>query len=115
MVRHTNVAAGVSPTHGRLGPRLGWYEFPVPSIPVKGSPDMGGLSALQQVADAFGLGAVTRVQVVPEGLMNRNWRVATATGAWAVKQVLDVDAAAAPRHRGAGPHRPAHTRPGQGR
>jgi homoserine kinase type II len=100
MVKHTNVAAGVSPTHGRLGPRLGWYEFPVPSIPVKGSPDMSGLSALQQIADAFGLGAVTRVQVVPEGLMNRNWLVTTMTGAWAVKQVLDVDAAAARRqHR----------------
>jgi Ser/Thr protein kinase RdoA (MazF antagonist) len=72
----------------------------VPSIPVKGSPDMGGLSALQEVADAFELGAVTRVQVVPEGLMNRNWRVTTVTGARAVKQVLDVDAAAARRqHR----------------
>jgi homoserine kinase type II len=75
--------------------------LPVPSIPVKaGSPDMGGLSALQQVADAFGLGVVTRVEVVTEGLMNRNWRVTTVTGVWAVKQVLDVDAAAARRqHR----------------
>ena len=84
-----------------LGPRLGWYELPVPSIPVKADcPDVGGPSALQQVADAFGLGAVTRVEVVTEGLMNRNWRVTTVTGVWAVKQVLDVDAAAARRqHR----------------
>jgi Ser/Thr protein kinase RdoA (MazF antagonist) len=38
--------------------------------------------------------------VVTEGLMNRNWRVTTVTGVWAVKQVLDVDAAAARRqHR----------------
>jgi Phosphotransferase enzyme family len=38
--------------------------------------------------------------VVTEGLMNRNGRVTTVTGVWAVKQVLDVDAAAARRqHR----------------
>ncbi|MDQ3762870.1 MAG: phosphotransferase [Actinomycetota bacterium] len=35
-----------------------------------------------------------------EGLMNRNWRVRTREGVWAVKQLLDVDAEAARRqHR----------------
>lgn len=55
---------------------------------------------LQQVTDAFQLGPITRTGVVTEGLMNRNWRVTTTTGTWAVKQVLDVDAAATRRqHR----------------
>ncbi|WP_432832953.1 phosphotransferase [Dactylosporangium sp. CA-092794] len=33
---------------------------------------------------------ITRVAVITEGLMNRNWRVTTAAGVWAVKQLLDV-------------------------
>ncbi|RSM64050.1 hypothetical protein DMB66_21295 [Actinoplanes sp. ATCC 53533] len=57
-------------------------------------------STLQQVADAFGLGLVVSADEVTEGLMNRNWRVTTTLGEWAIKQVLDVDAAAARRqHR----------------
>ncbi|GIM90167.1 phosphotransferase [Paractinoplanes toevensis] len=57
-------------------------------------------STLHQVVDAFRIGPVVRVDVVTEGLMNRNWRVTTTLGEWAVKQVLDVDATAARRqHR----------------
>lgn len=58
---------------------------------------MADSEALAAVATAFELGAVRRTRVVTEGLMNRNWRVETVTGTWAVKQVLDVDAATARR------------------
>ena len=57
-------------------------------------------SALPKVAAAFGLGTVTRVEIIAEGLMNRNWRMTTPTGVWAVKQILDVSPEAARRqHR----------------
>jgi hypothetical protein len=77
----------------------------------------------QQLADAFRLGAVTRVQTVLAGLMNRNWRVSTDRGVWAVKEILDVTVEQARRqHRAAAaladrglPYRhrfsPATTRP----
>lgn len=53
---------------------------------------------LNRVALAFGLGAVTSADTIVEGLMNRNWRITTGGGgAFAVKQVIDVDAAAARR------------------
>lgn len=65
-----------------------------------GPPATASLGVLHQVADAFHLGTVLSAAVVTEGLMNRNWRVTTTTGSWAVKQVLDIDAAAARRqHR----------------
>jgi homoserine kinase type II len=47
-----------------------------------------------QVAAWFGLGEVTGVARVAEGLMNRNWRVATMAGTVAVKQVADAGAEA---------------------
>lgn len=55
--------------------------------------DQGALTAVAQ----FGLPAPRRLEVVTSGLMNRNWRV-TCPGpdgdqVWALKQVLDVDAA----------------------
>ncbi|TWG21374.1 homoserine kinase type II [Actinoplanes teichomyceticus] len=55
---------------------------------------------LSVVADRFGLGEITETQVITAGTMNLNWRVTTTGGVWAVKRVLDVDAAAARRqHR----------------
>jgi Ser/Thr protein kinase RdoA (MazF antagonist) len=46
---------------------------------------------LDAVVDGFGLGKVTSVRVVAEGLMNRNWAVWTSGGERVlVKQVLDV-------------------------
>lgn len=56
--------------------------------------DADGLAA---VAAAFDLGQPRQARVIVEGLMNRNWRVETDRGTWAVKQVLDVDAATARR------------------
>ncbi|MEV6927114.1 phosphotransferase [Dactylosporangium sp. NPDC051485] len=52
---------------------------------------------LPVVAARFGLGEITDIRVITAGTMNRNWRVTTTRGVWAVKQVLDVDAAAARR------------------
>lgn len=57
--------------------------------------------ALGAVAMAFGLGAVQHVEVIDAGLMNRNWRVTTDSGVFAVKQVLDIDATAARRQHAA--------------
>lgn len=56
---------------------------------------------LDRVAAAFGLGPVTSASTIAEGLMNRNWRVTTVRGGFAVKQVIDVDAAAARRQHAA--------------
>jgi len=48
----------------------------------------------------FGLSDPTQVWPLAEGLMNRNWRVRTREGVWAVKQILDIDADSARRqHR----------------
>lgn len=48
----------------------------------------------------FGLAEPTEAHSVAEGLMNRNWRVRTREGVWALKQILDVDAEQARRqHR----------------
>ncbi|MEV6350263.1 phosphotransferase [Actinoplanes sp. NPDC051851] len=57
--------------------------------------------ALGAVAAAFGLGTVQDVRVIADGLMNRNWQVATPAGRFAIKQVLDVDAVAARRQHAA--------------
>ena len=45
---------------------------------------------LPEVATAFGLGEMRTSAFITEGLMNRNWRVETAAGAFAVKELLDV-------------------------
>lgn len=49
------------------------------------------LAVLSRAAEVFDLGAVTTGMTVAEGLMNRNWRVVTRRGVYAVKQILDVD------------------------
>jgi homoserine kinase type II len=53
-----------------------------------------------EVIAGFGLGHVSDVRRLTDGLMNRNWRVATSAGVVAVKQILDIDAERARRqHR----------------
>ncbi|MBB5869267.1 homoserine kinase type II [Allocatelliglobosispora scoriae] len=47
---------------------------------------------LEEVCAEFELGGIVEFSPVPEGLMNRNWRVVTQAGEFAVKQLLDVDA-----------------------
>ncbi|HEX5495280.1 MAG TPA: phosphotransferase [Mycobacteriales bacterium] len=47
---------------------------------------------LSAVAASFRLGGVGQVTPIAEGLMNRNWRVATERGVFVIKQVVDVDA-----------------------
>jgi Ser/Thr protein kinase RdoA (MazF antagonist) len=44
---------------------------------------------LDQVAHGFGLGAIRSAEPVTDGLMNRNWRLRTTLGPYAVKQLLD--------------------------
>lgn len=57
---------------------------------------------LGAVLDGFGLGKVTSARVVAEGLMNRNWAVATSGGERVfVKQVLDVGREQAARQHAA--------------
>jgi Ser/Thr protein kinase RdoA (MazF antagonist) len=53
-----------------------------------GTPDVGLLRA---VVDAFDVGTLLQADFRPEGLMNRNWRVETTTGTFALKELLDVD------------------------
>lgn len=48
--------------------------------------------------DGFGLGDPIEVEPLPDGHMNHNWRVRTATGCYAVKQCVDVHADAARWH-----------------
>jgi Ser/Thr protein kinase RdoA (MazF antagonist) len=69
----------------------------MPSAATVGTDQATDADALADVAASFDLGAIRQVRVVAEGLMNRNWRVETDRGTWAVKQVLDVDAATARR------------------
>lgn len=64
-------------------------------------PGEGDTQALEAVTAAFGLGAVRHVEIVNAGLMNRNWRVTADGGVVAVKQILDIDAAAARRQHAA--------------
>ena len=49
-------------------------------------------------SEAFGLGEVRDVTFLAAGIMNRNWRVGTATGAYALKLLRDVPAAVAARN-----------------
>ncbi|MFI8364426.1 phosphotransferase [Streptomyces sp. NPDC085612] len=50
-----------------------------------------GLAAvLPALSDAFGLGAVSDRRFLAHGLMNRNWRLVTATGVYALKEITDV-------------------------
>jgi len=68
----------------------------------------------------FGLSDPVEAWALAEGLMNRNWRVRTREGEWALKQILDIDADSARRqHRVTRvlaewgvPVPPPHTSPG---
>ncbi len=46
---------------------------------------------MREVAGAFGLGEVRAVEYLPNGMMNRNWRVETSSGTYAIKQLRDVE------------------------
>ncbi|WP_406052208.1 phosphotransferase [Streptomyces virginiae] len=45
---------------------------------------------LSGLTDTFGIGTVHERRHLPDGLMNVNWRLDTATGAFALKRVTDV-------------------------
>ncbi len=53
---------------------------------------------LRIIAEGFGLGPVRRVEFLPGGIMNRNWRIETAAGSFALKLLLDVSAEVACRN-----------------
>src|SRR4051812_21648558 len=55
---------------------------------------------LSMVAPAFGLGAIHHARYLADGLMNRNWRIATDRGSFALKQIIDVPLATARRNLG---------------
>lgn len=58
-----------------------------------------GLAAvLPALSDAFGLGAVSDRRFLAHGLMNRNWRLVTATGVYALKEITDVPLSKARRN-----------------
>jgi homoserine kinase type II len=50
------------------------------------------------VSEAFGLGEVRDITFLAAGIMNRNWRVGTAAGTYALKLLRDVPAAVAGRN-----------------
>ncbi|SDI48277.1 homoserine kinase type II [Sinosporangium album] len=50
------------------------------------------------VEGQFGLGETRKVTFLPEGLMNRNWRIDAANGAYALKLLRDVSAETACRN-----------------
>lgn len=47
-------------------------------------------SELEQVVKAFGLGCVRQMAFLPSGMMNRNWRLETPEGVFALKEIVDV-------------------------
>lgn len=49
----------------------------------------GDRDALNLICEAFTLGVPTAAKFLAEGLMNRNWRVVTGQGMFAVKQIHD--------------------------
>ncbi len=53
---------------------------------------------LPLLAEAFGLGEVQRAAFLAEGIMNRNWRLETAAGPYALKLLCDVPADVARRN-----------------
>ncbi|MGP4029679.1 phosphotransferase [Actinomadura sp. 3N407] len=53
---------------------------------------------LSLVARAFGLGEVRQTAYLASGIMNRNWRVETTTGTYALKLLCDVPAELAERN-----------------
>jgi homoserine kinase type II len=53
---------------------------------------------LLRIRDAFGLGEVKHSVFLADGLMNRNWRLDTATGSYALKLLCDVPAETARRN-----------------
>ena len=53
---------------------------------------------LPELVRAFGLGQVHGGRHLPDGLMNRNWRIDTAGGSFALKMIVDVAAATARRN-----------------
>lgn len=52
-----------------------------------------------EALSAFGLSPIA-CRFLPEGLMNRNWRIDTAEGSFALKELRDVDASQARRNLG---------------
>lgn len=45
---------------------------------------------LAHLADAYSLGRIHQARYLAEGLMNRNWRIETDRGVFALKQIVDV-------------------------
>ena len=56
------------------------------------SADRGYLSSDRagEICRAFALGDLERVEFLPSGLMNQNWRFWTDSGSFAIKRVTDV-------------------------
>lgn len=69
-------------------PRLSATPDAVSSVPA---------ADLARISDEFGLGAITDTAYLSAGLMNRNWRVQTPVGAFALKLLLDVSPSTARR------------------
>jgi hypothetical protein len=57
---------------------------PGPSTPLIPTTD------LDTIVGAFGLGDVREAVYLATGLVNRNWRLTTDTGRYALKQIIDV-------------------------
>jgi len=53
---------------------------------------------LPLLADVFGLGGISDVRFLAEGLMNRNWQIIAGRGVFALKQIIDVPLPAARRN-----------------
>lgn len=51
-----------------------------------------------EALSAFGLSPARESRFLPDGLMNRNWRLDTAEGSFALKELLDIDAQQARRN-----------------
>ncbi len=54
------------------------------------SPGALDVGELRRIREEFGLGEIERATFLAEGLMNRNWRIDTPTGVYALKLLCDV-------------------------
>ncbi|SDD58029.1 phosphotransferase [Glycomyces harbinensis] len=54
-------------------------------------PDPLPLAGLDALSRAYGLGAIRSCRYLPDGLLNRNWRIDTAQGVFALKELVGLD------------------------
>lgn len=87
-------------TRRRDGVSGSGYRRTLPGVTMQATGTRADVPAgdLLLLATLFGLGEISDVRFVAEGLMNRNWRITAGRGVFALKQIIDVPLPAARRN-----------------